>query len=544
MTVAGDLATIDLPDLLQNIQSHGRTGTLKLSGEHGAARVLFRDGCLTALTADWRARLGERLVAAGHVTERRLTNARKRQAGSRRTVVEILVGARAITLEDLRDAAEHFVAEDVIDLISTASGEFEFVEGEPQKGTFDPDEVRLGLAIQVAPLILEATRRVDHWALIRKHLPNDSVHLRVREGVGATEDAEDPEFVDNVLAALDGSRSVEEVAAQFPDRRFECYKLVADLARDHAAKPMGSDDLLAVAQTVERTAPARARQIVRRGLHTEPQHEGLLEAEAGLSELLDDAGSSATARKLLAHICLESGRTEDALEHLGHAKRLTPNDPDVVERCMSVALLQGRRQDALHEGLQLVELYRAPGLHTRAKTVLERLHRVDPDSIEIEVELARSRVDCGDAPIAVRQLLRRGKALVANENYIGARVLFEGVLEIEPANREASVSVEMIDKEVYAERRERKRRLLRRALFSFWLLIAGFAVWLETAARLAYVDLRTMIANEELIEQRQYGEAAALWRELCRQHPVSLTAWFDVPHLIAELEARAHERGR
>ena len=39
MTVSGDLATIDLPDLLQNIQSHARTGTLALTGERGDMTV-------------------------------------------------------------------------------------------------------------------------------------------------------------------------------------------------------------------------------------------------------------------------------------------------------------------------------------------------------------------------------------------------------------------------------------------------------------------------------------------------------------------------
>ena len=50
-----------------------------------------------------------------------------------------------------------------------------------------------------------------------------------------------------------------------------------------------------------------------------------------------------------------------------------------------------------------------------------------------------------------------------------------------------------------------------------------------------------MIAQEQLIEQRQYREAAALWRQLCRDHPLSLTTQLDVRHLVAELEERARQ---
>lgn len=542
MTVAGDLSTIDLPDLLQNIESHGRTGTLRLTGEHGAAHVLFRDGHLMALAADWRKSLGERLVATGHLTERKLAGARKRQRAGRKSLGQVLTAARAMTADDLRAAAEHFLSEDVIDLISSAQGEFEFVEGPPPKGVFERDEATLGLAIAVAPLILEASRRVDQWTEIRRYVPNDAVHLRARDNAQVSPDCEDPEFATDVLEALDGALSVVEVAERFPDRRFECFELVAAFTRDHVTRALNADDLLAVAESVGKARPGRARVVARRGLRCEPQHEDLLAFEAELSEQLGDLTAAVEAHKLLAHILAENGSSDDALAELERARDLAPSDPAIVERTLTLRQELGHAQEAQQDGLRLVELYRAPGLHARAKDVLVRLQRADPESIELELELARTRVDCGEAPAAIQQLLRRGKRLVGAENYVGAHLLFEAVLEIEPSNREAAVSVEMIDKEEFARRRQRQRQLLRRCYTTLWLLALATVVWIEASARIAYVDLRSRIGTDRLLERGEHAEAARLWRSFCDEHSCSFTALLDVPTLLAELESAAGER--
>src|SRR5204863_6383765 len=44
MTVSGDLTTIDLADLLQNIEAHSRTGTLTLRSDESDAQLFFRGG--------------------------------------------------------------------------------------------------------------------------------------------------------------------------------------------------------------------------------------------------------------------------------------------------------------------------------------------------------------------------------------------------------------------------------------------------------------------------------------------------------------------
>src|SRR5690606_2067095 len=123
----------------------------------------------------------------------------------------------------------------------------------------------------------------------RKFVPTDAMHFVARDGARIRDDVEDPELVEHMLAALDGSRSVRELAELFPNRRFLCYKLLADLVRDRVARPATADDLLEQALVAEAEDPLRARELVRRGLDMEPHHCELLAAEARLCEQLQDA---------------------------------------------------------------------------------------------------------------------------------------------------------------------------------------------------------------------------------------------------------------
>lgn len=541
MTVSGDLATIDLADLLQNIQVHARTGTLTLRSEEGQSRVFFRDGNVAMLTSDGRASLVERLVAAGLLSRRKLDAVQKKQRSSRRCTAEILVGARVMTAEALLAAAEDFLGEDVANLVASAQGEFEFVEGREAPRGFDPDEASLPLALPVAPLILEATRRVDHWVEIRKFLPTDSMHFVVREGARCRTDVDDLEFVEHLLAQLNGSRSVRELSDLFPNRRFLCYKVLADLVRDRVARPAGADDLLELALVIEAEDPARARELVHRALDIEPHHCGLLDAEARLCEQLGEAGKAAAARKLAAHLHIESGRTDEALLELDRAKKLTPSDPSLWERSFAVAIAQGRREDALRDGMQLVGLYRAPGLHVRARDVLERLLRIEPEDATLHIELARCRVDCGQSQEAVKNLARRGKHLIGRQDYATARQIYEEILTIEPGSREAALSIEMIDKEIFIRRRERKRRLVRVCLTGCTVAVLGVAAGIDLVARRACLETHSLISRERMLEQRQYQEIIVLWDAVRARHPYSLSAVFEVPRHIADLRERLQE---
>jgi tetratricopeptide (TPR) repeat protein len=193
--------------------------------------------------------------------------------------------------------------------------------------------------------------------------------------------------------------------------------------------------------------------------------------------------------------------------------------------------------------MHLVKLYRAPGLHNRAQEVLARLLQIEPDSQPLHVEYARSMVDCGQSQEAVKHLGKRGKAMIAKENYPAARAIYEEILHFEPGNEEATVSIEMIDKENFAKRRERKRRAIRMVLTVAGMLLLGTMIGIELTGRSAYIETRSLISRERMIEQGQYHEAIGLLEAVRREHPFAFTTFLDIPRMIADLEERAHEAG-
>jgi tetratricopeptide (TPR) repeat protein len=313
---------------------------------------------------------------------------------------------------------------------------------------------------------------------------------------------------------------------------------MARFVRDRLVRAAGAEDLVAVAGSLEQQQPEQARRIIARGLEVEPHHLGLLALEAGLAGRLDDPKAAANAQKLIAHVLAEAGDTARSREALLVARTLDPSDAAIRERILALDLDEGRFAEAVQDGMQLVALYRAPGLHAKAREVLERLVEADPISLEIRLELARSQVDSGDPEAAIDGLSRHGKKLVSREDYVDARRVYEEVLTIGPRHKAAKLALEMIDKQIFAQRRERRRRIKRFALASFGGIALGALLTFEVAARIDLVRTTRAIAREELIEQRRYADAIHSFEELAKRHPLTATVLFDVQSRIDDLKAK------
>jgi tetratricopeptide (TPR) repeat protein len=544
MTIRGDTQSFDLGDLLQSFETHGKSGILTLVLENEEVRVLFAAGKIAACAARHRPPLPETLVACGRIDERTLVSAVKKRGRGRRPICEILVGCRAITVEDLKEAAETLLFESVADVVAAGCATFAFAEGEDPKEAFDPEELGLRLAISVGPLLLEAARRKDHWALVRKVIPSDTAHFVARPGVRCPEDIEDKELAASLLETLDGTRSVTEVAAMFLHVRFQCYLLLERLVRDRLVRAAVADDLAAIARRMLPRDPGRARRVIRHGLESEPHHQDLLQLEARLAEQAEDGAGAAQALKMLAHLQAEAGMNPEAERLLTQACRLAPSDPAVSERMLALLLDQGKRDQAINEGKRLADLYRAPGLHAKAKEVLSRLVDLEPGAIDLRLALAREQVDCGESQEAVRSLLRQGKHLITKESYAAARTVFGEVLAIDAVNKEAKWSIEMLDKETFARRRERRRRLQRRSIAGLLIVLLVVGAVFETRAHADLLETNGKVAEEEWIEQRRYADALQAYEELTHRHPMTLTAWFDVRLRIKELEAKLDKLAR
>lgn len=544
MSIQGHLSSISLPDLLLNLEQNGRTGTLSLRGPRAedGVEVYFSDGAISMLQQPDRPALIERLVLEGLLTREQIDRAKQKRKGSRRTLGETLEVLDLLPRTALGEVASRALREDVCDLVaSRTEGEFELTEGNPPPRTFDAEERHLKLAISTQSLLLEAARRSDMWTLIRQVIPSDSIHFFCNPELELPADFPELDGARSIVPELDGSHSVEEIVLKFPQSRFQAYTVLAELVKQRLVRAVTGQDLLEIARSSLPDEPKRARSLLARGLESEPQHRGLLELEAQLAESLRDRDAASVCHRTLAHLALEANDRDGGRHHWNEALRLTPKDPTTLERGLELALEDGRRGDALELGMQLVEVYRGPGLHRKSLETLERLDALNPGCRALATERARVHVAAGQVEEAIHSLLRASRTLLHRRQYGDARELYVEILDLDPQHAEASQRLDEIDSQAFARRSARRRRLFRTAATLLFLASVGAALIVEMRARVAFAEVNRSISNELLIEERQYSTVRERFESFCDAHPLSFTRWFDAQRQLESLELRESE---
>lgn len=542
MTLQGDLSTLDLADLLQNLERHARTGLLSIEAEEGrATRMYFRDGKLALLATDERPELVDVLVASGAVAPETVDEARRKRRRSKKSLGETLVAMGAIERDALVELARHRLLGDVCEVMGAGGGAFTFEQGPVPRAVFDPEERRLELAIPVGPMLLEAARRADHWARIRLRVPSDSAHYRVAPRAARPPQLAEDTLTGVLLALFDGTRSVGEVAASFPHKRFDAYERIAELVEARTLRAVDAEELARTALGLADKDLDRAWEVACRGLAMHSQHRSLLEAQVALAERRGEPETAVDGLKRLAHQCWEAGQLDAARGALDKARVLDRGDAFLWERSMELALREGRREDALELGKGLAELFRAPGLHRKACAVFETLLRADPERWELHRERARSLAESGELARAVEGLDAFGRARLGAEDYEAARAVYDEVLALDPGHEEARETLAQIDSGAFERKVLWRRKLVRRALAGG--LVAVLLGWLtlEGIARRAYVDALLTISEEGWIEHREHAAAARLLETVAREHPLTTTAWYDVPRHVRGLRSAGGE---
>lgn len=538
MTLQGDLATLDLSALLQNLESNGRTGTLSIEGPSGKTSILVREGKVSAYARKGRPTLMQTLVASGAIRAQDLEEQQRKRRGSGSSLGALLVAAGCLTEEELVAAARSRLLDDLCELVCMQAGEFSFHRGGVPRGVFDAEERRLELALHSSALLLEAARRSDHWVIIRTWIPSDSAHLIALRRPELPQDPAQRALFERLLERIDGTRSVAEALAAFPHQRFEAYLLLAEWLKTKVVRAADRDELECLATRLAPLDAERAFAIAERGLEDQPRHPGLLGLRARLAEELDDALSAVEALKLLVQVELAAGARAAARACLAKARELQPTDTALWERSFALALEDGSAADAIDAGERLAELYREPGLHRRVEAIYTRLVELDPEAWRLRREQARARIDSGDVLGAISGLERYGRSLIAAEAYDDARAVFLEILEHLPGHAGARETIRQLDLNAFALRRARRRLQARIALAA---LAAVASLWLllqEVSARRDYSAAQRAVSERLLIENERYGEAIAEFEAVRARHPWTPTALFDVRPRLAELRAK------
>ena len=540
MSLQGDLSTLDFAGLFQNLEAAQKSGllTVQVAGQ-GETKLYFHDGKLSLIAYAGRPDLEEILVASGAITARELEVGKKRKKGSKRPLVEVLVAMKVVEEGELARVAAARITSEACELINAGGGAFVFTEGSIPRGVFDPEERALGITLPAGPLLLESARRTDHWKMIRDRVPSDSTHYVMARTPRTPSEASQRQVLEQMMPLLDGSRSVTEIIAAFPHRRFEAYQVLADLAETQAIRLAAPTEMNKLIQELSRHDRDRALALLDRGLTANPRNLSLLCTKALLAEELGELEAASEALKVAVHLQLEAGSLADARKGLERLKELGPDDPFVWERSFELAIQEGRSDDALADGEQLVELYTEPGLFRKAAGVLERMVELSEGEWKHVKALAHARADGGERDEAVKGLEEFGATCLAEENYAFAHKVYEEVLAIDPESERARETIAEIKSGELVRRKAMWRTIKSRTLLGLCAALALFALGYEVMARRAYVAAQGEVTRLGLIEAGRYAEALEIYAQMRARYPWATVSLYDLRRQIQELEAKS-----
>jgi len=471
MGFAGELTTIGLGEVFQNVAFNRLTGVLQVTERDHHAFVYIEGGRIRAFShGDLKpfdyAVIAERADAA-LPDDIRTANRRRR----RRTLRAALAKFDSFDSERFDAGIRQSIEEEVILLFNWKSASFTFDEGRGDTGTFDKEQLDCGIELDPQAVAMEAARRMDEWEGISRQIASErDIFVAVQE---PTEDL--PEDAVVILALLDGSRDLRAVLDELPDPRFHVMKTVAELVENGWATRTSADHLRDLARTAQASGEVhRAARYLEAALDLEG---GDLEAREDLARLYEKAGrkkESSREHKRLAFAKEESGDLDGALECYERSAVLIPFDTDTLDKILQIHERRSAHSEFTKAGRRLAEAYAAQSLHDEAREIYQRLVDHDRDNISLREALAATYVKLHEPAKAAAELQVLARRAWSGRKYHDALHYYRSVLAVDRDSEEARERISEIES---GRVRERKARRRRRVLLAFTTLLAALASW-------------------------------------------------------------------
>ncbi len=203
MSIAGNLKTMDLAELLQWLSQSQKTGSLVINNGKIEKRLFLKEGrIVSSSSTDPKEYLGHFLVSQGFINDDHLTRAVERQNVEKTLLGKILVSDGAVTEEDLQRLLRLKAEESIYDIFTWENGEFRFLQDEMPEQTFIP------LSLDLTGILMEGARRVDEWKRILEVVPDLAA---VPVSVVDLENSDVQSGAQRILSLIDDNRSVEEI---------------------------------------------------------------------------------------------------------------------------------------------------------------------------------------------------------------------------------------------------------------------------------------------------------------------------------------------
>jgi len=227
LDLQGNIERFTLPEVFQLIASSRKSGTLGIQKDDSIVMVYFKDGNVVYGYGPRQTfHLGQLLKERGVISAQQLEEAigvQAKKENSKR-LGEILISRRFIDRTDLERVIKKQIEELLYSLLGWQAGSFKFYENQ-----FPTDE-EITVNLSVENVILEGLRRIDEMNMVKETLPDLEAVYTISASQAGRERAVTLQAAEwNVMALVDGRRSVNEICKVSPVDRNETLKKLAQL---------------------------------------------------------------------------------------------------------------------------------------------------------------------------------------------------------------------------------------------------------------------------------------------------------------------------
>jgi len=128
MAFKGDLEHLPIVDVIQLLNSTGKSGVLAVKGRKGESQLVFKDGYIVSAShLNNSVRIGSVLVEMGFVSPAQIEDGLKKQqleGGSRRPLAITLIEMDLLREQDAHKALQRLIEMTIVEILTWKSGEF------------------------------------------------------------------------------------------------------------------------------------------------------------------------------------------------------------------------------------------------------------------------------------------------------------------------------------------------------------------------------------------------------------------------------------
>jgi len=220
MVLHGDFKTLDLPTLLKIITGNRKTGILTLVKENEEKTLYFKQGEIVfAHSKEDDNLFAQILLSKGKINQEQLNQALEFQKETGLPIAKIFMSMGILKDESVVSELRGMTEKLAYYLFHWHDAKFSFVEVEI------PEEDYIHFNIDTSELISQTVERIEEWEKIRTVLPDRSIVLNQR--TDKLEAYQFPPSVRQILNLIDGSKTVGEICAFYPEKEYAILKMLS-----------------------------------------------------------------------------------------------------------------------------------------------------------------------------------------------------------------------------------------------------------------------------------------------------------------------------